>query len=696
MTRDQIRYVHVVYKTHLDVGYTALAQDVLDQYVEDFIPKALDTAERAGGTGTRPFVWTTGSYLIDYFLRHAKPMQAARMCAAIERGDIAWHALAFTTCTELMDSDLLEYDLSISRSLDKRFGRKTIAAKMTDVPGHTKAMLLALAKAGVRYLHLGINGASRPVQVPPLCRWRHGGAEIILNYAADYGEEALYDGCAHALVFAHSRDNMGPPTVEEAESTILQYQKAFPNAEVFGSTLDAFAQALLDSGTDRMPVVTSEMGDSWIYGVGTDPWKVGAYRALLRLKDEWKAAGIWGADQRGYHDFMENLLLVAEHTWGMDLKKYLYDYKNWGKSDFICARANDVTDEAAFLEADPVVARGILEEHRKYTAGRHVGSYSLFERSQEEQRMYLRKAAAALPVSLRTAAEKEIAALKPVEKPAGPPLAWSSGLLPLGGWQVKIGEDGSIETVKFPDGRGVTGAAIAAFTYEIFDAQTVSECYAAYNRQDEAHGGWARSDFGKPGLEAVPGLHTQRWRPSVYAVERSGRDGLRVLAELPQAACEEYGGPRRLEIVYEARRDGLDIRLSWFDKPASRIPEAIWAGFRLPGLKREKSAVSIMGEVIDPWDVIPGGNRKLHCVERVLYAGRPLLESLDAPLVCLGGRHLYDEDDRYPNWEDGVSCQLYNNRWGTNCKMWYEEDAVFRFVLKLPEDALNQQGEEER
>ena len=134
MTRDQIRYVHVVYKTHLDVGYTALAQDVLDQYVEDFIPKALDTAERAGGTGTRPFVWTTGSYLIDYFLRHAKPMQAARMCAAIERGDIAWHALAFTTCTELMDSDLLEYDLSISRSLDKRFGRKTIAAKMTDVP----------------------------------------------------------------------------------------------------------------------------------------------------------------------------------------------------------------------------------------------------------------------------------------------------------------------------------------------------------------------------------------------------------------------------------------------------------------------------------------------------------------------------------------------------------------------------------
>ena len=48
------------------------------------------------------------------------------------------------------------------------------------------------------------------------------------------------------------------------------------------------------------------------------------------------------------------------------------------------------------------------------------------------------------------------------------------------------------------------------------------------------------------------------------------------------------------------------------------------------------------------------------------------------------------------HWEVGVSCQLYNNRWGTNCKMWYEEDAVFRFVLKLPEDALNQQGEEER
>ena len=69
MIREQIQYVHVIYKTHLDVGYTALAEDVLERYVNVFIPQALDTAEQVNRSGAHPFVWTAGAYLIDYFLR---------------------------------------------------------------------------------------------------------------------------------------------------------------------------------------------------------------------------------------------------------------------------------------------------------------------------------------------------------------------------------------------------------------------------------------------------------------------------------------------------------------------------------------------------------------------------------------------------------------------------------------------------
>ena len=83
-----------------------------------------------------------------------------RLCEAIEDGDITWHGLPFTTHTELMSESLFRYGLSLSKELDKRFGKKTIAAKMTDVPGHTKAIIPHLAENGIEFLHIGVNPAS--------------------------------------------------------------------------------------------------------------------------------------------------------------------------------------------------------------------------------------------------------------------------------------------------------------------------------------------------------------------------------------------------------------------------------------------------------------------------------------------------------------------------------------------------------
>ena len=38
MDANKIKKVYVVYKTHLDVGFTDLAKNVLDKYVNDYIP----------------------------------------------------------------------------------------------------------------------------------------------------------------------------------------------------------------------------------------------------------------------------------------------------------------------------------------------------------------------------------------------------------------------------------------------------------------------------------------------------------------------------------------------------------------------------------------------------------------------------------------------------------------------------------
>ncbi|MNP42645.1 hypothetical protein D3C76_1364270 [compost metagenome] len=94
-----------------------------------------------------------------------------------------------------MDKELFRYGLTISQELDQQFGKQTIAAKMTDVPGHTLSMVPYMQKAGIQYMHLGVNPASMRPDVPKLFRWQAGdGSELIVNYAGSYGEPVEIEG----------------------------------------------------------------------------------------------------------------------------------------------------------------------------------------------------------------------------------------------------------------------------------------------------------------------------------------------------------------------------------------------------------------------------------------------------------------------------------------------------------------------
>lgn len=94
--------VYVVFKTHLDVGFTDLSSVVTDRYVNEFIPKALTLFERiaAEKSGDR-YVWTTGAWLIWKYLHTASAQDVKRMEAAIRRGDIVWNAVPYTYESEV-------------------------------------------------------------------------------------------------------------------------------------------------------------------------------------------------------------------------------------------------------------------------------------------------------------------------------------------------------------------------------------------------------------------------------------------------------------------------------------------------------------------------------------------------------------------------------------------------------------------
>jgi hypothetical protein len=94
-----------------------------------------------------------------------------------------------------------------------------------------------------------------------------------------------------------------------------------------------------------------------------------------------------------------------------------------------------------------------------------------------------------------------------------------------------------------------------------------------------------------------------------------------------------------------------------------------------------------MGWPVSPLEVVRDGNRRLHAVASgVTYTdatGGLQLETLDAPLIAPGEPSLLHFTNRRPPLRGGVHVNLFNNVWGTNFRMWFDEDARFRFVLRL-------------
>ena len=84
-------------------------------------------------------------------------------------------------------------------------------------------------------------------------------------------------------------------------------------------------------------MVTQEIGDTWIYGVPSDPIKVARYREVARLRKEWLEEGKFRVGDSVDRALLRRLALCAEHTWGVDTKG-LKDYQHYKPKDLQEAR----------------------------------------------------------------------------------------------------------------------------------------------------------------------------------------------------------------------------------------------------------------------------------------------------------------------------------------------------------------------
>lgn len=674
-----MKRVIVVSKTHLDLGFTDFASKIKKKYIEEYIPAAIELAEKLNKNGEKRFVWTTGSWILKEALLKGDGASRARLKKAIASGNIAPHALPFTMHTELLDEDTLEYGLSIIDGLDRLRGRKTTAAKMTDVPGHTKALVPLLARHGIKLLHIGVNGASALCDVPPCFVWKCGESEVIVIYSGDYGGAFKSELLDEVLYFDHTLDNRGTPSPARIIKKLKKIEKEFPGYAVQAGTLDEFADLLWEK-RGSLPVVTSELGDTWIHGSAADPFKSAALRELISLKNEWLKSGELTRGSNEYRAFADELLCVAEHTCGMDMKTYLGDYENYLKADFKKAREKGTSRLHHPFRDYPqnmIIALGRL------SGCNEPANYRTIEKSWAEQREYIKNAVCRLESGKREQAKKALEALIPKEpEKRGEPFDTNKALK-AGKWELKINGAGAIERLACGGDEVIRKNGSAAAEYIGFNDEDYDFWLHNYSRDIEKNAHWAVSDFSRPLLKYVRGKYPSgRFPYRLDGAYSAGKSSVLVCLKCSDEACEQLGAPRLIQIIYTLSTDGLKIELSWFFKDANRLTEAIYYHMAPAAGYFEIKKIS---EWLDPRDIVKNGGKNIHavaCARLKTKSGSYLFINRHSPLLSPGGGKILRYDNRVEDIEkDGITYILQNNVWGTNFPLWYEDNARFEFEI---------------
>lgn len=666
-----MKKVIVVSKTHLDLGFTDYAENIRRKYIDTFIPEAIDLAERVNTDGKKYFIWTTGSWIIKEALEDEKGRE--KLKKALRDGNIVPHALPFTTHTELLDVDTLDFGLSIVDGLDEIRKRKTVAAKMTDVPGHTKGLVNLLAKHGIKLLHIGVNGASALVDVPPCFLWKNGKSEVVVIYSGAYGGAFESELAEEILYFDHTLDNHGAPSPEKVLAHFDDIQNQYPGYEITAGTIDDFANVIWEV-RHKLPVFEGEMGDTWIHGAATDPYKSACLRTFINLKSKWLSDGSLSRQSDEYKNLTDALLCIAEHTCGMDSKTYFSDYGHYLKKDFIKARRKD---KVQFRHLFSDMPQSILPLVSLFDGRRKRGYYSVIEKSWKEQREYINKALSALDESHRKEAEKEIATLIPKK-----PLDFTGNgekFAEFSGWTLEINENGGIGSLTYKNEEIIRQNKEALITYRSFNNKDYDFWLTHYSRDLEETAVWALGDFARPNLKNLEGKYPSGRFPYKADKFLAEENSIRVNLICDKKLCEKLGAPRLIQATYTLSEDGLDIDISWFDKDANRLTEAIYLNL-FPNT--DSVELTKLGCKVKPEEVTLNGGRNLHAVQSVSFDKFEIV-NVHSPLVSFGKGKILEFDNKSESVrKDGISFVLQNNVWGTNFPLWYEDNGRFLFKIR--------------
>ncbi len=154
--------VHLVHQTHLDIGYTAPQEEVLDLQVDhlykalEYIDKSKDYPEHAR------FKWhPEGMWAVDEFMRRANDKDKARLVDAARKRLIHIDSMYAQAMTGIYSEEELFELMTSAKLFCDKYDVTLNSATQSDVPGYTWGLVSALAHNGIKYISVGPNPGHR-------------------------------------------------------------------------------------------------------------------------------------------------------------------------------------------------------------------------------------------------------------------------------------------------------------------------------------------------------------------------------------------------------------------------------------------------------------------------------------------------------------------------------------------------------
>jgi alpha-mannosidase len=722
----------VVFKTHFDIGYTDLITNILTRYRTQFADRALSVIEQSRALPPeQQFTWTVPGWPLKEMLWPGQtPERRQKLLQAVKEGRLAVHAMPFSLQTETLDLEDLVQGLTYSAYLTRDTGLPLPrAAKMTDVPEHTWVVPTLLKHAGVNFLHIGCNGGSKPMQVPPLFWWEGpDGSRLLTSYSPEYGTSLLPPKnwpYRTWLAMIMTGDNHGPPTAAEVNKLVQEVARKMPGAKLKLGKLEDFYDAIMAEKNKNIPVVRGDMPDTWIHGFEAMPieTKTGCdvrplEGAVAMLDTELHAGGVNTEPLApSLASAYENSLLFSEHTFGYyGSQPGGFYYGDQWKEKLATGKyarfLKSFDDKRAYIHNTADIITNALAARMKLLA-QNVGAEGLrivvfnplpWERTGEvEVRMPTTN-----PVVVKEMASDKLVASSPAGD--GSTLRFLAANVPAGGYrtfqaqtlrlvagrpgptppspnvnvienkffQLKVdpARGGVVSLVDVKTGRELISqkdeVSLGSYLHERFSKSNVNAFVQAYCR------GWAlspASDFNKP----IP-APLQSPYAAVTLTNWTVTTDSSPLAQTLVLRCADAAPLARaitLKYTLPAAQPYLDIEWLVEDKTPEPLPEGGWLCFPF-NLEQPHFELARLGSLIDPArDILDGGNRHLLCLNSGMTVTGPDgfgigLCPLDSPLVSLDEPGLWKFSMHYTPKRARVFFNLYNNQWDTNFPLWQE------------------------